>query len=534
MGILKRGLCVAALMLAAAGAWAADYSNPILHADYSDPDAIRVGRTYYMTASSFNEAPGLPLLESHDMVHWDLVGQALPQLVPTQQFVKPQHGKGVWAPCLRYHDGKFWIFYPDPDQGIYVITATDFRGPWSAPHLVLAGKGIIDPTPLWDDDGKAWLMHGWAKSRSGINNKLTLRRMAPDASGMLDEKGTVVIDGNAIPGYFTVEGPKLYKYKGYYYVFAPAGGVENGWQSVFRSRRIEGPYEARIVMTQGSTAVNGPHQGAWVQTPEGTDWFYHFQDKRAYGRIVHLQPMRWKDGWPIIGEAGDGEIAGQPVMHHAQPVAGQFPAVQPRASDDFSAPKLGPQWQWNANWKPEWYSLTARSGFLRLYSQFQDDAQDGLWNRSAILLQRLPAEQFSVTTRLDVGAMADGDSAGLVMYGMEYAWLGVKRTQGGNRLVLVYCRAFGAPSGCKEDTLLDTALDRNDVVLRMTVGGGGGTRFSYSFDRKEFVPVGVPFTAAQGRWVGARMGLFSAAGIANTNVDTRSHVDVDDFLVTID
>src|SRR5438552_1481127 len=269
MGILKRGICMMALALAAAGAWAADYSNPILHADYSDPDAIRVGRMYYMTASSFNEAPGLPLLQSHDMVHWELVGHALPQLVPAEQFTRPQHGKGVWAPCLRYHDGKFWIFYPDPDQGIYVITATDFRGPWSAPHLVLPGKGIIDPTSLWDDDGKAWLMHAWANSRAGINNVLTLRRMAPDASRMLDEKGTVVINGVAFPGYHTIEGPKLYKSHGYYYVFAPAGGVENGWQSVFRARSIEGPYQERIVMTQGRSPVNGPHQGAWVQTPEG-------------------------------------------------------------------------------------------------------------------------------------------------------------------------------------------------------------------------------------------------------------------------
>jgi beta-xylosidase len=530
MGILRRAIATLALVLAATNAWTADYSNPVLHADYSDPDAIRVDRTYYMTASSFNEAPGLPLLESRDMVHWKLVGHALPQLVPAEQFAKPQHGKGVWAPCLRHHDGKFWIFYPDPDQGIYVITATDFRGPWSKPHLLLSGKGIIDPTPLWDDDGRAWLMHAWAKSRSGIDNVLTLRRMATDASRMLDEKGSDVIDGKAIPGYFTIEGPKLYKRDGYYYVFAPAGGVERGWQSVFRSRSIEGPYEARIVMTQGSSAVNGPHQGAWVQTPEGTDWFYHFQDKRAYGRIVHLQPMRWKDGWPVIGEsgsAGKDQSAGQPVSHHAQPVAGHFPAVQPATSDDFGAAQLGLQWQWNANWKPEWYSLTARQGFLRLYSQYQEDAQDGLWNRSAILLQKLPAEQFSVTTRLDAGAMAEGDSAGLVMYGMEYAWLGVKRAQDGKRLVLVYCRAFGAPSGCKEDVLLDAPLAGNDVVLRMTVGGGTETHFSYSIDRREFVPVGVPFAAAPGRWVGARMGLFSAAG----NPASRGHVDIDGFRV---
>ena len=129
------------------------YKNPVLHADYSDPDAIRVGDTYYLTSSSFNSTPGLPLLQSKDMVNWELVGYALPNLVPAEHFAVPRLGDGVWAPCLRYHDGKFWIFYPDPDFGIFVMTAERFPGPWSKPHLLLAGKGIIDPTPLWDDDG---------------------------------------------------------------------------------------------------------------------------------------------------------------------------------------------------------------------------------------------------------------------------------------------------------------------------------------------------------------------------------------------
>lgn len=291
------------------------YKNAIIHADYSDPDAIRVGDTYYMTSSSFNNVPGLSLLQSKDMVNWELVGHALPQQIPLDVFANPQHGKGVWAPCLRYHDGKFWIFYPDPDFGIYVMTAEKFAGPWSAPHLLLAGKGIIDPTPLWDDDGQAYLMYAWAKSRSGINNMLTLRKMSPDAKTLLDDKGPVVIDGNKLPNYKTLEGPKFYKHNGYYYVFAPAGGVEFGWQSVFRSKKIYGPYEDKIVMEQGKSPTNGPHQGAWVRAQDGSDWFYHFQDKRAYGRIVHLQPMDWKNDWPVIGEDKNNTGIGEPVCN---------------------------------------------------------------------------------------------------------------------------------------------------------------------------------------------------------------------------
>jgi beta-xylosidase len=525
MRILKQGILALALGLAAAVAAAGDYTNPILHADYSDPDAIRVDHTYYMTSSSFNSAPGLPLLESRDMVHWQLVGHALPQVVPPERFAHPQHGNGVWAPALRYHDGKFWIFYPDPDQGIYVITARQFRGPWSAPHLLLPGKGIIDPAPFWDEDGSAWLMHAWAKSRAGIKNRLTLRRMAPDASRLLDEQGKVVIDGDKLWNYHTLEGPKLYKRNGYYYIFAPAGGVTQGWQSVFRARSIEGPYEDRMVMAQGSSPINGPHQGAWVQAADGSDWFYHFQDKGPYGRIVHLQPMRWQDDWPLIGELKDG--LGQPVLHHAQPVAGNFPAVEPATSDDFKGPALGLQWQWNANWRPEWYSLSARRGFLRLYSQYEAEARDDLWKRSSILLQKLPAERFRASTRIDLAGMAEGDSAGLVMYGTDYAWLGVKRSAGARQLVLVRCQ--DAMSGCAEQTLFSAPLAARSVYLAMDVAEGARTTFGFSLDGKRYTQAGPVFQAVPGRWVGAQMGLFSAAA----NPDARGHVDVDEFRVTV-
>jgi beta-galactosidase len=506
-----------------------DYSNPILHADYSDPDVIRVGDTYYMTASSFSSAPGLPLLESRDMVHWQLVGHALPQLVPAAQFERPAHGKGVWAPALRHHDGKFWIFYPDPDQGVYVMTARDFRGPWSAPTLLLAGKGIIDPAPFWDDNGTAWLMHAWARSRAGFNNVLTLRRMAPDASRLLDEKGSIVIDGAKYAGYHTLEGPKLHKHQGYYYVFAPAGGVEQGWQSVFRSRSIEGPYEAKIVLAQGRTATNGPHQGSWVQAVDGSDWFYHFQDKAAYGRIVHLQPMHWQDGWPVMGEQQDGKGIGQPVAHYRQPVAGSFDAVAPATSDTFDGTQLGLQWQWNANWRSEWTSLQARPGYLRLFSQYDALAQQqgSLWNRAALLLQKLPAAQFSATASFDLSGLADGDRAGLLMYGLDYAWIGVQRKGNAKRLVLNTC--MKATTGCREEEQAGVQLPGGRVYLRLQVTDGGRTTFSYSLDRKHFKAFGKPFTATVGRWVGARMGLFSAA----SNAQGGGYVDIDDFTVSL-
>jgi beta-xylosidase len=495
-------------------AWAADsgdglYQNPILHADYSDPDVIRVGDMYYMTASSFNSTPGLPLLASSDLVNWELVGHALPALVPADVFSKPQPGKGVWAPCLRYHDGKFWIFYPDPDFGVYVMTAKNFAGPWSAPHLLLAGKGIIDPAPLWDDDGKAWLLHAWAKSRSGINNILTLRSMAPDGRSLNDQRGTDIINGDRLPGYHTLEGPKLYKANGYYYVFAPAGGVEHGWQSVFRSRRIEGPYEERIVMEQGRSSINGPHQGAWVDDVQGHDWFIHFQDKGAYGRILHLQPMQWKEGWPVIGIDQEGRGVGEPVLRHEKPAGRDRGVRAPATSDEFSAPALGLQWQWNANFRPDWYSLSARPGFLRLYAQSAQGV-DNLRFLPSVLTQKFPAETFTVDTQVELHG-AGPQRAGLVLLGMRYAWLGLRRAGAETQLVFATCEAPVAQPlvPCVEKVESLRAVAGGPVRLRMQVAAGGKVQFFYSLDQSTFTPAGQPLVAAPGRWVGAQIGLFS-------------------------
>jgi len=476
------------------------YRNPILHADYSDPDAIRVGDRYYMVSSSFANAPGLPLLTSSDMINWELVGHAVPQLLPTTTFATPQHGKGVWAPSLRHHDGRFWIFYPDPDHGVYVTTATDFRGPWSAPRLLLPGKGIIDPAPLWDDDGKAWLIHAWAKSRAGFNNVLTLRRMAPDGRSLLDGEGQVVIDGNRLPGYRTLEGPKLYKCNGWYYVFAPSGGVEHGWQSVFRARRIEGPYEDRIVMEQGATGINGPHQGAWVTTAQGSDWFFHFQDRRAYGRVVHLQPLRWIDDWPLIGEPSAKPGVGQPVLEHAKPVPGDFAQREPLVGDEFDGPALGPQWQWAANPRPGWHALDARSGHLRLF------AQPAMPVRAlpSVLTQKFPGPAFGVTARVELRAQRDGDQVGLGIMGLASDWFGVRRVDGQPRIVSVRCKQDGA---CAE--ILGASLPGYAATLRTHVTHGARVAFSYSTDGVSFTTVGEPFDAAMGRWVGAQVGLFA-------------------------
>ena len=289
-----------------------EYKNPVLFSDYSDPDLIRVGDDYWMTSSSFTCYPGLQILHSTDLVNWEIAGAAVQRLEPASHFDAPAHGDGIWAPCIRYNEGTFWIFWGDPDHGIYQVHTNDPRGEWSKPHLVLEGKGLIDPSPLWDEDGRVYLVHGWAGSRAGFKSVLSVCELDKDCTRTISDQ-VLVFDGKK-NGNNTVEGPKFYKRNGYYYIFAPSGGVKEGWQLVLRSKSVYGPYEWKTVLHQGNTDIHGPHQGGWVSDVEGNDWFMHFEDRYAWGRVCHLQPMTWlEDDWCIIGVDINGDGIGEPV-----------------------------------------------------------------------------------------------------------------------------------------------------------------------------------------------------------------------------
>ena len=478
------------------------FANPVIHADYSDPDVVRVGPDYYMVASSFSAVPGLPILHSQDLVNWSLVNHALPRLVPENVFRVPRHGAGVWAPAIRHHDGKYWIYYPDPDFGIYVITATDPRAEWSKPVLVKSGKGLIDPCPLWDDDGGVYLIHAFARSRAGFANVLHLNRMNDEGTRAVDA-GRIVVNGDRIPGYTTLEGPKFYKRNGWYYVFAPAGGVKQGWQSAFRSRRIEGPYEHRIVLAQGNTDINGPHQGALVDTPSGEWWFIHFQDAEAYGRIVHMQPVRWKDGWPVIGNDDDGDGRGEPRRFWPRPTLPEARPAFPPTSDDFRG-RIGLQWQWQANPAEHWADVAA-SGGLRLQAVPQPS---NLWAASNLLMQKFPAPEFITETVLDASDLRTGERAGLIVFGEDYAWIGIER-QGADRLLVVRS-VERAQEGRPETPALSEPWSAAQVTLRVRLAAGARFRFAV-VDNGKVRELGRIFQAKPGRWVGAKLGLFAAA-----------------------
>lgn len=482
--------------------WIADngdgtYRNPVLYTDYSDPDAIRVGGDYFMVASSFCNSPAVPLLHSKDLVNWKVINYVVDRL-PFPYYDQPMHGCGAWAPSIRFHDGTYYVFIPMPDEGIFMCKTTDPWGKWSEPAYVRKVVGWIDPCPFWDDDGKAYMVTAFARSRIGFKSMLYLSPIEPDCSGVLDD-GKFIYDGHETQP--TIEGPKLYKRNGYYYIFAPAGGVKPGWQTVLRSKTIYGPYEERIVLHQGSTPVNGPHQGAWVDTPSGEDWFLHFQDVGNAGRIIHLQPMRWVDDWPVIG-VNEEDGCGEPVLRYQKPDTGAVcPMDAPEDSDFFEGGKLGLQWQWNANYREEWYRLG--DGRLTLYAQ-PVDVDRQLCDVSNLLLQKWPAPEFEITTCLHLEGLVEGDVAGMVSLGGCYTALAVKRQAGG----------FSLQQRTGNWTMADEVREelegwqQEQIWLKMRVERSEDISFAVSADGEEYRSVGRTTKATPGRWVGVKAGLF--------------------------
>ena len=521
--------------------WVADkgdgtYVNPVLHADYSDPDVCAVDGHYYMTASSFNCTPGLPILHSEDLVNWEIINYAIKNVEPLDFFSKPQHGKGVWAPSIRHHNGEFYIYWGDPDFGIFMVKTKDIYGEWDKPVLVKAGKGMIDPCPLWDDDGKVYLAHAWAGSRAKFNSVITVCEMNSEGTAVVSNP-VLAFDGNDGTNH-TIEGAKFYKHNGYYYIFAPAGGVATGWQLVLRSKNVFGPYESKIVMSQGKTDINGPHQGAWVDTPSGEAWFLHFQDKGAYGRVLHLNPMEWKSDWPVIGVDTDGDGCGEPVHEYRKPNMDKTVGiVTPAESDEFNSTELGLQWQWHANYQ-DTFGFTTNMGYMRIYSHILSPEFVNFWEVPNLLLQKFPAEEFTATTKLKVSAKDDGQMSGLIVMGWDYAYLGVEKS--GEGFILKYVQCKDAEQKTPEKTSVVGMLDKCrtfeaglypnyeiDIYLRVKVETGGKCSFYYSTDGRRFHNVGDTFIARQGKWIGAKVGLFSVAPYGKE----RGWVDADWFRI---
>lgn len=523
----------------------ATYENPIIYADYSDPDAVRVGADYYMISSSFGNVPGIPVLHSTDLVSWKLINYVLKK-IPGSRYSKAQHGCGVWAPAIRYHDGKYFVCFPMPDEGLYMCTAKDPAGEWSEPVQIYEGAGRIDPCPFWDDDGRAYLVSGVARSRIGYKSVLHMQEMRPDGLGLIGEP-KVIFDGNE-NDQKTIEGPKLYKRNGYYYVFAPAGGVPTGWQTVLRSKNIFGPYEYRVVMRQGNSDTNGPHQGAWVDTVTGEDWFIHFQDVDAAGRIVHLQPMKWREDWPIIGVPKDGEEYGEPVRSFRRPDVGEHNDERGEMSTScgenvsdrkgelrglsvtYKSPEL--PWQWNANPRGGWGNFYPDHIILNAVKK--TGAYGDIPN---LLLRKWEAPEFTDTLRFDLSGLSDGDEAGFISMGMEYGVVSFEKCSEGFKVKsIIGKQIFGkilvedTEERCEE---IQTILkDEASVFVRYAVSRPAHKNessdkneselvtISFSIDGKNFTKA-VEMNAVCGRWVGVKYGVFCTSATDETKGKLR-------------
>ena len=522
--------------------WNADlgngkYKNPIIHVDYSDPDVCAGEDGYYLTASSSNSSPGLPILHSKDLVNWKLIGYALQDQVPVEHYRTVRHGDGVWAPSIRYHNGEYFIYWGDPDFGIYMVKTKDPAGQWEEPVLVKEAKGIIDTCPFWDADGKAYLSYAFAGSRANVKTVLMLSEMAADGKKIIGNPA-LVFDGH--DGHTTAEGTKIYKKEGYYWIWSPAGGVKPGWQLAMRSKNIWGPYEAKIVLNQGNSAVNGPHQGAYVETPNGEGWFLHFQDRWAYGRIVHMQPVTWKNAWPIIGVDTNNDGIGEPVAEWKKPNVGKsYPATPLEASDEFNSHQFGLQWQWQANQDPSqhWGWSSGNLGFIRLNCIPRPEEMKTMWMMPNLLLQKFPSDNFTATTKLTFENNPDAKKSGtgLIIFGEDYAYIAIEQDNEG-KLKLVQ-RSMKNARTSKETEIEIAALpiQQKEVVFRTKVEMidqkepyDAKVTFYYSLDGEKFKEFGKPFKPTAGRWVGAKIGLFATGTKA---VNDSSYANYDWFKV---
>lgn len=540
--LMMLALPMAALAQYKSQVWSPDngngtYTNPVINADYSDPDVCVAGEDYYLTASSFNCIPGLPILHSKDLVNWEIVGHAVKELEPKQEFDRPSHGNGIWAPSIRYHNGEFYIYWGDPDYGVFMVKTKDPAGEWSKPLCVIPGKGLIDTTPLWDDDGRCYLVNAYANSRSRFASVIAIRELSADGTKPIGNP-VIIYDGNGTESR-TCEGPKIYKRDGWYWVMFPAGGVPTGFQVAMRSKNPFGPYESKVVLAQGKTKINGPHQGAWVHTKFGEDWFLHFQDKEAYGRVVHLQPVTWKDNWPVTGIDKDGDYCGEPVTTYRKPkTSGKVQVVNPAESDEFSDTRLGLQWQWHANYN-ETFGMPTAFGSYRVYTHKVSEKFQNLWEVPNLLLQKTPADKFTATTKIRFTSKDQNQTGGLLIMGLDYSGLVVKRVGNDFQLLQISCKSADKGKPQTEQliaTLKPTAVDQIDyqpgthidIYMRMSVNDGK-MHFSYSLDGKKYTKCGTEFTMREGKWIGAKIGFVAYEPGQKTN---RGWIDADWFRVT--
>ena len=477
------------------------FTNPVIMADFPDVDVIRVKDTYYMLATTMFTFPGVPLLQSHDLVNWSYCTNIVPRMEGPCYDLQGcnRYAHGQWAGSLRYHNGLFYVLFNTLNEGAFFCTASDPAGKWKIKRL---GRGFHDCGLLFDENGKIYVASGY--------NKIYMTEL--DAAFIPVSKDSLVFTGDFRKG---LEGTHIYQLNGYYYLYCTYGGAD-GFQVALRSRSIWGPYEERVVIkeTDKKNVNFGIHQGALIQTQTGEWWTMLFIDMGPFGRFPSLQPVAWQDNWPVAG------VNGSAVVKYKKPNVGRTHAIADLpASDEFGVDTLGMQWSWNHNPEPAKWSLKARPGFLRLSTV--SPAADFLTARNSLTQRIIAKYNQSIpttgATKLDVAHMRPGDVAGLCVFQDPYAYIAVKQTGAGKYLVMVN-------NGLTVDSV---PLTQSQVYLRASAcNATQKAMFEYSLDNNTFTPLGdeLSMRFSLKIFTGNKFCLFNYA-----TEETGGYVDIDWF-----
>lgn len=444
----------------------AHYANPLIAADFPDPDVIFVNDTYYMVSTTMFIFPGVTILKSKDLVNWEYCSNAVPRFDFSPCYNLDnchRYSHGQWATSLKYRNGKFHLLFITLDEGGFLCTASKAEGPWEIKKLP---KGFYDPGLFFDDDGKIYVAHGY----SNIMITEVDHDLAPKS------RDSLVFTGNIRKG---LEGAHVYKINGHYYLYCTYGGLD-GIQVALRSKNIYGPYEQRVVIQDTTKGINfGIHQGALIKTQTDEWWTILFVDSGPFGRFPSLQPVTWVDGWPMVG------VDGKAVTIYKKPNVGKaaFPKTILPTSDEFNDQKLGMQWGWNHNPDSTKWSLTQRPGCLRLVTS---RVTSTLREARNTLTQRIFANRDQnvptvAVTKMEISKMKDGDIAGLAVFQDPYAYIGVQKQNGTVMVIMVN----------NGRTLSITPFTGDTIYLRTLASNSTKkATFEYSPDNKTFVKLG--------------------------------------------
>ena len=504
------------------GAWGdqgdGTFKNPILPGDYSDLDAIRVGSDYYAISSTFQFSPGVVILHSLDLVNWTIFGHVaddLTRIGPELNWDRmDRYGRGIWAGAIRFHDAKFWVYFGTPEEGFFMSTATNGAGPWTPLHQLWKTNGWDDCCPFWDDDGQGYFVATqFTADAAGVKYNIHLFKLSADGRELLPGADKIIYQSKGS------EANKLYKFNGVYYHFFSEVKPEGRVMMMGRAKNIYGPYETRQ-LNHVSKQDREPNQGGLIQTEAGDWWFVTHQGAGGFweGRTACLLPVTWTNGWPIIGAIGPDGI-GNMVWAAKKPISG-LPIAVPQTDDEFSAPTLAPQWEWNYQPRADKWSLTEHPGFLRLRA-FKPLAKNNLLKAGNTLTQRVMGYHGGeVVIKLDVSGMADGQTAGLCFFWKDFCTLGVVQ-QAGTRQIELNNRGITPGMNLPPDT--------KNIWLKAIIDDRATSKFAFSLDGKQFTPIGDSFKFGWGNYRGTRVGIYSY-----NNDHDDGYVDVDSFHYTFE